>query len=169
MNDRLNGILQKLKANDDASLPTGSGRLLPPKVLENLKKISTFKSEAILPSDQWSKDDDEIPLQHADDEDPETETRKNKKKKKTDACAKLEAPRKKPKQSSAGDSSKAADSQTLYKPGEFKDQRFAYINRMKAKKGISFREASTMWKTSKKRAALLSGLSEGEMKKRRFL
>ena len=37
MNPRLNGILEKLKANEDAGLPTGSGRLLPPKVLESQK------------------------------------------------------------------------------------------------------------------------------------
>ena len=39
MNDRLSGILEKLKASDDTSLPTGSGKLLPPKVLEQQKAL----------------------------------------------------------------------------------------------------------------------------------
>ncbi|CAE7267486.1 unnamed protein product [Symbiodinium sp. CCMP2456] len=166
INPRLSGILEKLKANEDVGLPTGSGRLLPPKVLENLKKVSTFQCEAILPSDQWSKDDDDIPLQQAeaDAEADEQETRKCKKNKASGA----KATRKTAKQSIAVDSSKPADNQCLYKPGAFQEERFKFIRRMKEKKGISYSEASAMWKTSKKRATLLSGLSESQMKKRRF-
>ena len=112
---------------------------------------------------RWSKDDDEIPLQHAEAD--ENETRKCKKSKAS--CAK--ATHKAAKQSIAVDNNKPADPQCLYKPGEFREERFKFINRMKEKKGISYNEAAAMWKTSKKRATLLSGLSESQMKKRRFI
>ncbi|CAE7254603.1 unnamed protein product, partial [Symbiodinium necroappetens] len=114
MNPRLNGILEKLKATE---------------VLENLKKVSMFQREA------WSKDDDEIPLQHAEAD--ENETRKCKKSKAS--CAK--ATHKAAKQSIAVDSNKPADPQCLYKPGEFREERFKFINRMREKKGTSYNEA----------------------------
>ena len=105
---------------------------------------------------RWSKDDDEIPLEHPE-EDGEREVRKNKNKKKPcgkvskDPCIDAEKP------------------QTLYQPGEFKEIRLKYIARMKAKKGITFREASNMWNVSKKRETLLAGLSVQELKKRRVI
>ncbi|CAE7237168.1 unnamed protein product, partial [Symbiodinium sp. KB8] len=77
MNDRLSGILEKLK------------------VLENLKKVSTFKREA------------------------------------TDKAAK---------QIIAVDSNNPAEPHCLYKPAEFQEERFKFINRMKEKKGISYHE-----------------------------
>ena len=112
---------------------------------------------------RWSKDDDEIPLQHAEAD--EKETRKCKRNKAS--CAK--ATDKAAKQIIAVDSNNPAEPHCLYKPAEFQEERFKFINRMKEKKGISYHEASAMWKTSKKRAKLLSGLSESQMKKRRFI
>ncbi|CAE7416039.1 unnamed protein product [Symbiodinium microadriaticum] len=167
MNDRLSGILEKLKASDDTSLPTGSDpakrSVLYLQALwdEVWSEISGMLFGCSLL--RWSKDDDEIPLQHAEAD--EKETRKCKRNKAS--CAK--ATDKAAKQIIAVDSNNPAEPHCLYKPAEFQEERFKFINRMKEKKGISYHEASAMWKTSKKRAKLLSGLSESQMKKRRFI
>ena len=55
-----------------------------------------------------------------------------------------------------------------YQPGEFAKARAAFLKKRKDKTGCSHREACGAWMRSNKRATLLSGLTEKEMKRRRF-
>ena len=58
---------------------------------------------------------------------------------------------------------------TLYKPGNFKEERFKFIYETMKEKGIPFKEASKLWIPSARRASLLDGLSKSELQRRRFV
>ena len=114
---------------------------------------------------RWSKDDDDIPLEDAGGGEDETSSRKNKKKaiKKGKPAAKAKAVAKqKSKKKEAADSGP-------YKPGVYSDTRKQYIQRMCAKKNLSFRDAAEMWKSCSKRQELLAEMPLAEQKRRRFI
>ena len=115
---------------------------------------------------RWSKDDDEIPLEAAEGEEDEPSSKKNKKTKtikkgKPAAKAKVIATPK-------STNKEAADSGP-YQPGVYSDMRKKYIQRMREKKNLSYHDAAEMWKTCKKREALLSQMPLAEQKRRRFI
>ena len=88
--------------------------------------------------------------------------KKNKKKKSPKASPKVSPS--KPTEPKVTDAVGKASS---YKAGSFQDARLSFMRKLKAD-GVAWMEASKQWMSSDERAALLEGLSEGELKRRRF-
>ena len=64
--------------------------------------------------------------------------------------------------------SKKVSAVSLYKPGEYKQARLDYMSDLK-EQGWSHAEAIAEWNASTERADLLAGLSQSELKRRRFI
>eukprot|EP00439_Symbiodinium_sp_Y106_P031720 s279_g3.t2 len=76
---------------------------------------------------------------------------------------------KKAKQNKKGPAKGAAkQSESLYRPGEYKDAWKAFVADLK-ENGRSHKEAQAEWNNSVERAELLAGLSHSELKRRRFI
>ena len=92
---------------------------------------------------------------------------KDKKKKKTQKAK----PKKKGKKKQTETSSVSGDGdqgeQSSYKAGSFQEEYRKFLNERKAA-GESHQNAQKSWAASAKRAELLAGLSESELKRRRF-
>ena len=56
----------------------------------------------------------------------------------------------------------------VYVPGSYKEARLRYIAK-KRERGFSWREACQKWNQSSARASWLEGLSQSELKRRRFI
>ena len=56
----------------------------------------------------------------------------------------------------------------VYVPGSYKEARLRYIAK-KRERGFSWREACQKWNQSSARASWLEGLSQNELKRRRFI
>ena len=59
-------------------------------------------------------------------------------------------------------------SKSLYKAGDFAKARKQFLQEIR-KDGMAYKDAQLAWTNSKQRADLLSGMSEGELKRRRFI
>ena len=56
-----------------------------------------------------------------------------------------------------------------YKPGDYAAERKRYIAEMIEWYDVKYREASSWWNESSERAELLKGMSEQELRRRRFI
>ena len=109
---------------------------------------------------RWARED------AGDDEDEEDEGEKRAPKPKRKPQKKKTKKRPTKQKKACENQDKKAGS--LYKAGDYKQQRLKYIQRRRDV-GWTFREAADAWNESSRKAKLLAGMSKGELKRRRFI
>ena len=123
-----------------------------------------YKDEAMETEDEAEEEDSE------GNKKPKPKPNKAKKKKK----AKNKKPKKKaePNKKKAGSKQLPGSTSTSAQPycaGSFNDERMRFIRSAMQKHGVAFREANGLWVQSSERAALLKGMSQKELVRRRFV
>ena len=169
--------------------PARSSHMLPEHVLETLKQ-STCPVQPFSTTSDAVDDGGKVP-----GEDDDTETTKKIQKKKTNPVKKTAAKTRAKKASKKAEIAGPQEEEGLslaappqpaapppaqgqqageepagaYVAGEFNDMRKQYIQKCRAAKGVSHKEANTEWMHSSERASYLATLSISELKKRKFI
>ena len=128
--------------------------------LEGLKRCCRYKDSS-RPSDDENDDDEDAPGLAI------SKSKNCKKKKNPGKKKKKKLPIKKPSNASQGN--KASSAAPEYQAGNYSDERLKWIRALSASEGLSFRQASDRWNHCSRRSELLQGMSESELKRRRFL
>ena len=120
---------------------------------------------------RWAREDagdDEDEDEEAEDGNRKQQRKRKpqKKKKKKNGSAKKKTKATKP--SKNGAKKDAAETSSLYKAGDYQKKRMKFIQRRRAV-GWTYREACDDWNASACKAKLLAGLSQSELKRRRFI
>ena len=63
---------------------------------------------------------------------------------------------------------RASETESLYRPGDYSAARKDFIDKARGG-GMTYREGQQAWAESEQRRKLLAGMSEAELKRRRFL
>ena len=112
---------------------------------------------------RWAQDDDE----DADEEEAKDQKKGTKKKKASKKQTKKVHVNKKNK-GTAKAKAVASSAECTYKARNYASARKAFIAKRR-KKGATYKDASAAWNASEARQKLLAGMSESELKRRRFV
>ena len=111
----------------------------------------------------WAQENDE-----EEEEEEEKSPKKAKKKKGSKQTTKKGVASKKLVNKKNASQKKKTDSGP-YKAGEYSTLRMQFIRKLQKSQSVSYTDASTAWNESEERAGLLAGMSQAELKRRRFV